>query len=277
MATVSTTTGTYLSSLFNPEVVGQMINDKLTSNIVFAPLATIDYTLQGRAGDTIKLPYFSYIGDAESVSEGTDIPISKLTENTYSVTIQKIGKGVQLTDEAVLSGYGDPINEAVTQIVTSIGSKLDNLLLDSLEGNTTNVYTPATDLTVDDIPKALALYGEENEGQKALIVDADFYAALLNTKNWIPASEIAANLLIQGAVGMAYGCQVIVSDRVKSSTGKSFHIVKPGALAIFMKRDVLVETDRDIINQSTVITGSKIFAPYLYKPASAIKVNRSAS
>lgn len=59
MATVSTTTGTYLSDLFNPQVIGDMINEKLTDNIVFAPLATIDYTLQGRAGDTVTLPYFA--------------------------------------------------------------------------------------------------------------------------------------------------------------------------------------------------------------------------
>lgn len=58
MATVSTSTGTYLSDLFNPQVIGQMIDEKLFPNIVFAPLASVDYTLQGRAGDTVTLPYF---------------------------------------------------------------------------------------------------------------------------------------------------------------------------------------------------------------------------
>ncbi len=273
MATVDTTTGTYLSDLFNPQVIGQMITEKLAPNIVFAPLARLDYTLQGRPGDTITLPYFNYGGDAVDVAEGTDIPIKKLTEQTKQVQITKIGTGYQITDEAVLSGYGDPINEVVKQITTGIASAVDTKLLAALEGNTKNVYTPAAALTVDDIPKALALYGEDMGGNKAMIVDPDFYAELLNVKSWVPASEIAANLLINGSVGMAYGVQIIVSERVKDS---AFHIVKPGALALYMKRDTMVETDRDIVNQSTVIVGSKLFAPYLYQPSAAVKVNRTA-
>ena len=59
MAQVDTTNGTYLSSLFNPQVVADLINTKLTDNMVFAPLAKIDYTLQGRAGNTVTLPYYS--------------------------------------------------------------------------------------------------------------------------------------------------------------------------------------------------------------------------
>lgn len=59
MAQVDTTTGTYLSSLFNPQVVADIIDTKLTDNMVFAPLARIDYTLQGRAGNTVTMPYYS--------------------------------------------------------------------------------------------------------------------------------------------------------------------------------------------------------------------------
>ena len=59
MAQVDTTYGTYLSSLFNPQVVADLIDTKLTDNMVFAPLARLDYTLQGRAGNTVTLPYYS--------------------------------------------------------------------------------------------------------------------------------------------------------------------------------------------------------------------------
>ena len=59
MAQVDTTYGTYLSDLFNPQVVADLLETKLTNNMVFAPLAMIDYTLQGRAGDTVTLPYYA--------------------------------------------------------------------------------------------------------------------------------------------------------------------------------------------------------------------------
>ncbi|MBO7727889.1 MAG: N4-gp56 family major capsid protein, partial [Oscillospiraceae bacterium] len=146
MAQVDTTYGTYLSDLFNPQVVADLLETKLTDNMVFAPLAMIDYTLQGRAGDTVTLPYYAYIGAASSVSEGYDIPLSKLTQSTTPVQIQKLGKAVQITDEAVLSGYGDPLGEGVSQITLSIDDAMDNLLLAALAANSASAqnYSPAS-------------------------------------------------------------------------------------------------------------------------------------
>ena len=273
MAQVDTTNGTYLSALFNPQVIADLIDTKLTDNMVFAPLARIDRTLQGRAGNTVTLPYYSYIGMASAVSEGYDIPIKKLTQSTSTVTVVKYGIAVQLTDEAVLSGYGDPIGEAAGQIATAIADRVDTALLASLAAVSAayNWYsTTAASLAPADIPLALAKFGEDNEGQKALLVTPDFYAQLVGS-NWIPASEIAADVRVRGAVGMAYGCQVIVSNRLTSAG--ALYIVKPGALAVFMKRDTLIETDRDILNQSTVLAGSKLMAPYLLNPKGVVKLS----
>lgn len=277
MAQVNTTTGTYLSSLFNPQVVADLIDTKLTDNMVFAPLARIERTLEGRAGNTVTLPYYSYIGAASTVSEGYDIGIRKLVQSTSSVTVVKYGVAVQLTDEAVLSGYGDPMGEAASQIATSIDDAMDIALLAALAANSASEqnYTGAsTGLVPDDIPLALAKFGEDADGQKALLVTPDFYAKLIGTPaatNWIPASEIAANVKIRGAVGMAFGCQVIVTNRLK--TAGNLYIVKPGALAVFMKRNAMIESDRDILNQSTVLAGSILAAPYLLNPAGMIKLS----
>lgn len=268
MATVDTTNGTYLANLFNPQVIADLIDEKLIDRIAFAPLAQIDRTLVGRAGDTVSLPYYSYIGAAEDVEEGHDIPIARLSQTTKQVTVEKIGKGVQLTDEAVMSGYGDPMGEAANQVVISIADRLEAKLIASANQTKSLVYAATGDLTPDDVPLALALFGEDNDGTKVLVCDADFYAQLLKT-DWIPASEIAAEVKIRGVVGMAYGCQVLVSNRVKNN---NFFIVKPGALAIFMKRDTMVETDRDIVNQSTVVVGSKLFAPYLLNESKIIRI-----
>ena len=276
MAQVNTTTGTYLSSLFNPQVVADLIDTKLTDNMVFAPLAKIDYTLQGRAGNTVTLPYYSYIGAASAVSEGYDIGIRKLTQSTSSVTIVKYGIAVQLTDEAVLSGYGNPIGEAAMQITTAIDDAMDNALLAALAANSASAqnYSASTALAPEDIPLALAKFGEDSDGQKTLLVTPDFYAKLIGqpaATNWVPASEIAAEIKIRGAVGMAYGCQVVVTNRLKTSG--NLYIVKPNTLAVFIKRGSMVETDRDILNQSTVLAGSIICAPYLLNPTGMIKLS----
>lgn len=271
MAQVNTTTGTYLSSLFNPQVVADLIDTKLTNNMVFAPVAKIDFTLQGRAGNTVTLPYYSYIGAASTVSEGYDIPIKKLTQSTSSVTIVKYGNAVQITDEAALSGYGNPIGEAADQITLSLDDAMDNALLAALAANSASEqnYSVSTALAPEDIPLALAKFGEDNDGEKVLFTTPDFYAQLIS-KNWIPASEIAANVRVRGAVGMAYGCQVVVTNRL--ITSGNLYIVKPNTLAVFIKRGSMVETDRDILNQSTVLAGSILCAPYLLNPKGMIKL-----
>jgi hypothetical protein len=72
---------------------------------------------------------------------------------------------------------------------------------------------------------------------------------------------------------MVQGCQVLVSNKLKEASSKeNAYIVKPGALRLFMKRDTLVESDRDIVNKSTTITADKHFAPYLYDASKAIKI-----
>ena len=56
-------TQTKLSNIVNPEVMADMISANLPSKIKFSPLARIDTTLVGQAGDTITIPKFNYVGD----------------------------------------------------------------------------------------------------------------------------------------------------------------------------------------------------------------------
>ena len=269
------TNATKLSNLFNPQVVADLIHAKLTDAIRFAPLCRVDYTLTGRPGSTLTLPTYAYIGDATVVAEGSDIPIAQLTESTTSVTISKVGKGVQITDEAVLSGYGDPLTEAVNQIRTSIASKVDNDILTILGGVASNMtHTASGNMTADVVADALVKFGEDIEGDKVLLVSPEDYAILRKAGDWCPPSEIAADLVIKGAVGMVHGCQVVVSNKLTGK--KQAFVVKPGALALYLKRDTLVETDRDIINKSTVMTADKHFAGYLYDASKAIKITLGA-
>lgn len=267
-------TSTYLSNLFNPQVIGDMVNKKLTNDVKFAPLCRIDTTLEGRPGDTITLPSFAYIGDAEVVDEGKDITITQLVENTTTVKVKKVGKGLQFTDESLLSGYGDPLSEGIRQISLAIAAKMDNDVLAVLDGITgTMLYTAAARATADDIADALVKYGEDIDQQKVYICSPATYANLRKTDDWIPNTEIGANMIIRGTVGMVHGCQVVVSNKL---TDSSF-IVSPGALALYMKRETVIETDRDIINKSTVLTADKHYVAYLYDSSKAVKLKETVA
>lgn len=266
------TNATKLANLFNPQVVGDMIDKKLVDAIRFSPLATVDTTLVGRPGSKLTLPSYAYIGDASVVGEGEDIPVAQLTQSTAEVEIHKIGKGVQITDEAVLSGYGNPEEEAVDQILTALASQADKEMLAVLEAiGSEMTHTGAAVLTADNVADALVKFGEDIDGDKVLLCNAEDYNAIRKANDWVPASEIAANMVIRGSVGMVHGCQVVISNKL---AGKPAFIVKPGALRLILKRDTLVETDRDIVNKSTVITADKHAVAYLYDASKAIKIAR---
>lgn len=271
---------TMLENLVNPQVMADLVDKKLHDLIRFLPLAEVDESLAGKPGDTLYLPSYSYIGDASTLGEGSTLTPVSLNAATVSVGVHKVAQGIELTDEAVLSGYGDPMGQGAMQIATSIANCVDNEMLAALAAITgTMVYsTSASTAAIEpvDINKALEKFGEDIDvGEKVAIVSPALYTKIRNTNStWLPASEIAADRLIKGVVGEAYGCQIIVSNKLKKSaaTAENAYIVKPGALRLILKRDTLVETDRNILKFATVVTGSKHEACYLYDASKAIKL-----
>ena len=259
---------TKLSSLINPQVLADMIETKLVNAMKFTPLCKVDNTLVGRAGDTVTLPQYAYIGDAADVAELADIAIAELTATTQGVTVKKVGKGATISDEAALSGYGDPIGEIGNQLLTSIASKVDNDVLAALD-NATFVH-PVVSVTPNEVNNALVKLGEDFEGDKYLFVSPATYAALRDAADWIPASEIAAGAVLRGTVGMIYGCYVVITNKI--TTTDTAYIVKPGAVALFMKRGTQVEDARNIINKSTTFTADKHYAAYLYDSSKVVKL-----
>ena len=266
---------TLLNDLVNPEVMADIIDKKLVDYMKFSPLATVDTTLEGRAGDTISLPSFQYIGDGATLAENVALTPAQLTASAVTVQIHKIAKGVEITDEAILSGYGDPVGEIAKQLALSIASQEDNEGLGTLANiGASMTHSTAGDPTDTDITAALELFGEDIDGTKAVLVSPAVYTAMrANTHTWVPASEIAAGVAIRGVVGEYQGCQVIVSNKLKTS--KNIYIVKPDALRIFIKRGTQIEADRNILKFTNVFTASKHFATYLYDASKAIKIAKS--
>lgn len=253
---------TKIADLINPQVLADMISAELPNAITFAPLAVVGTRLEGRAGNTLTLPKFGYIGDASEVAEGDDIPISKMTTSETEVTIKKAGKGVELTDEAILNGYGDNVGEAKSQIVMSLANKIDNDMLASLK---TSTLTASGAMTVAGLITAKAKFGEKVNQPSVLIVNSTNYVKIASE---IVSLENTDKVLMDGVVGKIAGMQVAISDKLSAT---EFFIVATGALGLEYKRRVLVEKDRDIISKTNVITGDVHYATYLRDESKAIK------
>lgn len=275
----ATDNATKLEDLLDPQVVADFIDQKLIDAIRLSPLARVDYTLVGRPGDQVTLPYYTYVGMAAAVGEGYDIPIAKLGQSTKTVTVSKVGRAIEFTDEALLSGYNNDIaEEAARQVVVAVNDKIEADLITemSTSANLTTTLDSSND-PADGIADALTLFGEDLDGEKVIVIPPSFYANLRKSKAWIPNTEIGANAIIRGTIGMIHGCQVVPSNRMSvtntsGTTTNSAYIVKPGALAIYLKRDTLVEFDRDILAETNIIKASKLCAPYVYDDTKLIKV-----
>lgn len=269
----ATSNATLLQDLFVPEVVADAIDKKLVDAIRFSPLAIIDTTLVGRPGDELTMPSYEYIGDAAAVEEGADIPIAKLSQDTEKVKVSKIGKAVEFSDESLLSGANNDIaEEAAKQVVIAVNSKLEADLISEMSAKAvlTAELNLASGNVTHGIADALGKFGEDIDGEKVLLVPPAVYTALVKSDGWIPNTEAGANIIMNGTVGSIFGAQVVLSNRLTARN--EAYLIKPGALRIVMKRNTLVEFDRDILSEMNYIKASKLFAPYVYDKTKVVKI-----
>ena len=267
------TNATKLAELINPEVMGAFAERKLEAEFKFAPLAVVGHELQGQAGDTLTIPVWGYIGKAEDVAEGEPIPISQMGQTKTTVKVKKAGKGIELTDEAVLSGLGDAVGEGEKQLAEAILDKVNKDCFDALMGTTTLQHsTSAGDtLNADEVADALVQFKEDVHEGQVLFVSPKRYAQLRKDPAWV--TVLAGEKFISGQVGEIMGCSVVVSNTVED--GKAL-IVRAGALGLELKRDTMIESDRDIIHKSTIITIDKHYVAYLKDASKVIKVTITA-
>lgn len=264
---------TKLTNLVNPQVMADMISAGLDKAIKFSPLAKIDSTLVGQPGNTITVPKYAYIGDAEVVAEGVAMDTVVLSATTTSATVKKAGKGVEITDEAALSGYGDPVGEAEKQLKISIAAKIDNDCYDALNSATAKYDGKAAIIGYEGIVKAVDVFGEEDYTQRVMFIHPKQITQLRLDPEFRDKNKYPLDVVMTGVIGEIAGCQVIPSKKVKlTDTYYECPIVKVTnaevdedvpALTIYKKRDVIVESDRDILKKTTVITADEHYTAHL--------------
>lgn len=325
---------TKLKDLVDPQVMADMVSAKLPKKIKFTPIARIDSTLEGRPGSTITVPKYAYIGDAEDVAEGVAMGTTVLTASTTEAKVKKAGKAVELTDESVLSGYGDPVGTAINQLTMSIAAKVDNDGYDALCGTSLTYDGTATEINYRGVVSANAKFEDESDASltKIIFIHPNQEATLLNDDDFKSNDKYPLNVIMSGTIGSIAGAQVVKSKKVKlikyeldDSTGTvtivanetkedatNIHLdtaisqvfdktgIKVGsklkavavpyyacpivivstedpnevadadgvseeeaALTIYMKRDVEIESDRDILTKTTVISADEHYTAVL--------------
>ena len=264
---------TKLANLINPEVIGASLEVKLVDLIKFSPIAQMGYELQGQAGNTLSIPVYAYIGDASDIGEGVAIDTAVLSATTSEVTVKKAGKAVEITDEALLSAYGQPQDEAERQLGIALASKIDNDVLTALGTIGAGMTHDASAVVMDKdvIADSLVLFGEDINEETYLFIAPAQYGALRKDANFVSIGNGQA--VLSGEVGQLMGAKIVVSNKVKANAGVFTNfMVRSGAIGIEMKRDVMVEADRDILKKTNVLSADVHYVAYLRDASKAVKV-----
>ncbi len=257
MADLTNVTTLVNGDVFDPEVVSDMINAKVSKKAVMSGYIKVDSTLNGVPGSTITVPRWGYIGEAVDLEEGQPIDTSKMAFTTAQYGIKKIGKGVMLTDEAQLSGYGNPMGTATNQIAMSISEKLDNdrvaVLYESKNVLETHVGSTIKYAAIVD---GVDMFGEEEESRKVILIHSKQKTQLRKDADFLSADKFQPGVMVSGAIGRVAGCDVVVSNKVKLEDGVYYNpIIKLDnaaeteddlpAVTYFLKRGNLVEHKRE--------------------------------
>lgn len=264
---------TKIENLIDAEVMADAISAKIASKIVVTPFAKVDTTLEGKnAGDTITVPRFSYIGDAEDVAEGVECGTVQLTADTTTATVKKAMKAVTLTDEAILSGFGDPVGETNAQLAKAIAAKVDSDAMDALQTAQLKFDGSANKISYAGIVDAVDVFAEEFNSEKVIFVHPTQVGTLRKDAQFIAADQLAEKVTVTGAIGKICNCEVIPSRKVPASAdgnGYVCPIVKLNeetdtedespALTVYMKRDVNLETERHTLARTTDISVDEIY------------------
>ena len=262
---------TMIADLINPQVMADMISAKIPMKLVVAPFAKVDTTLVGVPGNTITVPQYAYIGDAEDIAEGIAAETVKLATTTAEVTVKKAMKAVELTDEAVLSGYGNPVGETNNQLAKAIAAKVDVDAMDALQTAQLKYDGSASKISYTGIIDAIDIFEEEVNTEKVIFVHPKQVTVLRKDANFISADTYPGNVVMTGEIGKIANCRVVASKKVPNDgTNYSCPIVKlnndteteddAAALTIYLKRDTNVETDRVSLARKTDISVDKHYA-----------------
>jgi hypothetical protein len=264
---------TTAANLIVPEVWADLSQAKFKGavRVLTSGAVQTDDTLVGQPGDTINFPKWGRLGELDDLAEGVAMTPEAMTQNASAATIKEAGKAVEITDKALLTGLGDPRDEAQRQFGILAARKVDGALIAQAQADETAQgggnplkFTTAAGKTVftwgDAVVPALALFGDEWDPAEfaGIFLNSAQQAQAFADPQFIDASKLGGESPVRtGQVGAIAGLPVFITNRI--AAGK-FLIMKRNALGALYKRRPIVETDRDILKRTTVITTNVHYA-----------------
>jgi len=261
---------TTTSNVIIPEVLAAMIAAEIPGQLALAgsDAVTVLDNLKGGPGKTIKIPRWGTIGDFTEVAEGIAMPVVNIAATAATATVKKFARGVEVTDEALLASYDDPLKEVARQFARYAARAADRELITAAETSTLQHEASGT-ITLNDIVDAIGKWNDASVNISGLVVHSKVYRDLIKLAEFKTLTQKADQVIEKGVVGMVYGVPIRVSDAITTVAGSPNTyrnlLLKKSALGLWYQRNMNVETERDTIKRTTVITADSIFATAMFQ------------
>lgn len=236
------------------------------------------YNIAGQAGKTVQIPKYPAV-TANDLTEGTAATEEDVSTSSVAVTCAEVGSSVLLTDLAAM-GAGNPADELGTVLGNAIATKIDKDLIALFSGFSSSVGTVGSAITVSDLFKAAAkLRANKVTGNLAAVVHPyqayALKAGLTNTFANPNGGDLQNEAMRNGYVGSIAGIDVYESANITVAADLGTDgvsggnddtddqavagIFAPEALAIAMKTDFNLETQRNATRRGTELVATAIY------------------
>ncbi|MFD4305056.1 phage head protein [Streptomyces albidoflavus] len=262
------------AAMIVPEVWGDMAQAQFLGKVRVAGSSAVveDSALEGAPGEEIEFPKWGALGDLDTLDEATPMTPVAMSTSSAKAVIREAGKAVEITDRAKLVSLGDPEAEARRQFGVLAARRVDADLITQAQADETDLggATPLRFTTEAGATKfgwlsamvpAISQFGDEWEPDDfaGIYLNSAQYADALADDQFVDAAKLGngPSAAVSGSIGRIGGVPVFLTNRV---TAGRFLLMKRGALGLLYKRRPLVESDRDILARSTVVTTTLHYA-----------------
>lgn len=227
-------------------------------------------------GEQIKFPRWNPLGEMNRHTPGTPSTPEKLDTSVNYAPLVSGEKSVEIEDWAALTAAGNPSEEVGVQMAQVarrfVDTELMNraLLTELVVDNSTGGGSSAN-AVYDAFTAAIwSKWGDRAKSQVGGLVVTPASAQVLETSTEFKSADFSDIMeIVQSGddltmpIGVINNYPVFVSGRLPDDGTDSTNLIfKRGAMGIKWKRQLTVESDRDILAPSTVIAGRVWFAAH---------------
>lgn len=259
---------------FEPKVWQDHIMAFFNEKLVFGAFAYRDDTLTTSPGLTVTFPYFTPIGDAEEPLETEGLQVDSIADDAFTATVKEVGKAVGIKKKAFKKSANAPdriIQEVSMQLGRRMAEKVDVDLLNefSANGNFTLAYTAAAAEDVMTVKKLAAAriqaFGDRADEAGVAMMHSRQYLDLLRDDSFA-ALKAENNIFVDGSIGRILNMDIVINDKMPAGptvggrpTYDAF-IHKQNAYGIYMKQDIEIESDYDMLHREWVFAANQWYA-----------------